>query len=203
MSTNQKIGILVGVVVILVILFMPVIPYTYTVKVPYQKTETYTEYETQTVTQRKTSDLLNDKPTVPALHYIYYKIHIDVSDKMNNVIYGKVLETSGYDINFYVFDQKNFNLWVGGESAEPYIVAKRVSSYSFSFVPDHSDYYYFVLDNTYSLFTNKVPQITATWSYTITTTQTVPVQKTRTVTEYRTETRTEYVSLFQLLTGNL
>lgn len=203
-NSDKKI-IIIGslIVIVLVILFAPIIPYTHTVQVPYQKTETYTDYETQQVTQHKTETLINDKPTVPAGKYVYYRIHIDISDKQNNVIQGRVVETAGYDINFYVFDQENYNLWKDGKTAAAYVSAKRIESYDFSFVPGHSDYYYFVLDNTYSWFTNKVPEITATWNYVITTTQSVPVQKTRTVTEYKTVTETKYVSLFQILTGNI
>ena len=68
-----------------------------------------------------------------------------------------------------------------GKTAAAYVNAKRVESYDFSFVPDHSDYYYFVLDNTYSWFTNKVPEITATWSYTIATTEYKTVTETKEV----------------------
>jgi len=41
-----------------------------------------------------------------------------------------------------------------GRLIQAYVIAKRINSYSYSFVPDHSDYY-FVLDNGYSWFTNK------------------------------------------------
>jgi hypothetical protein len=153
------------VIVIIVILFVPIIPITYEKTMP------------------RSVILINDKPTVPAGKYLYYQVYIDVSGKSGNVVSGSVVETAGYDIRFYVFDQKGFNAWKNGYSSQPYVDSGRITSYSFSFVPDHSDYYYFVLDNGYSWFTNKVPQITATWNY----------QKT--VTEYRT------VSLFQLLTG--
>jgi hypothetical protein len=153
------------VIVIIVILFVPIIPITYEKTIP------------------RSVILINDKPTVPARYYYYYPVYIDVSGKSGNVVSGSVVETAGYDIRFYVFDQKGFNAWKNGYSSQPYVDSGRITSYSFSLVPDHSDYYYFVLDNSYSWFTNKVPQITATWNY------------QETVTEYRT------VSLFQLLTG--
>lgn len=157
-------------------------------KEPYQVTKTTSEM------------LIDDKPTVPAGRYFHYCVYIDISGKERNLVSGRVVETAGYDINFYVFDQKGFNTWREGKSAPMYVNARRVNSYYYSFVPDHSDHY-FVLDNTYSWFTNKVPQITASWSYQTTVTEYRDVQKTRTVTEYVKVTKTKYVSLFQLLTG--
>jgi hypothetical protein len=202
-------------VVILAVMFLPIFPITYTVTEPYTITKPYTVTETYTVTEPyqvvkpESVSLVNDKPTVPARYYVYYREYIDIAEKKENVIYVSVVETAGYDINFYVFDQKNFNAWKEGSSAQAYISANRIKSYNYSFVPDHSDYYYFVLDNTYSWFTNKVPSITVTWSYKITVTEyrTITEYKTitenRTITEYRDVTKTKYVSLFQLLTGNL
>lgn len=161
------------VVVFLIVLFLPIISVTYEVTVPEQKTEE--------------NVLINDKPTVPAGKYLYYYVYIDISGKENNKVCGTITETAGYDINFYVFDQKGFNAWKEKISAPAYVSAARVNNYSYCFAPDHSDYYYFVLDNTYSWFTNKVPQITASWTY-----QT---------TYMKIVNETKYVSLIQLLTG--
>jgi PGF-CTERM protein len=110
--------------------------------------------------------LIDDKPTVPAGKAIYYRVYIDITGKEKNIISGSVIETAGYDINFYVFDQKGFNTWwYENRLIGAYVAAQRIKSYSYSFVPDHTDYYYFVLDNKYSWFTNKVPQIKAIWTY--------------------------------------
>jgi hypothetical protein len=189
------------IIIMIIVFFSPIIPHQVTVNeyVPYQ------------VTKNETITLINDKPTIPAGKYLYYRVYIDVSGKERNVVFGSVVETAGYDINFYVFDQKGFNAWREGYSVTPYVSAKRITSYDFSFVPDHSDYYYFVLDNGYSWFTNKVPQITAQWYYQRTVTEYKTVQTTvteyktvqKTITEYKTIQKTviEYKSLFQLLTG--
>jgi hypothetical protein len=225
-SYNKIIGVAL-IIIFLIVLFLPIIPVSYeTIKPyettktyetakPYQRTETYWEKEPFQVTKAESVTIVNDKPTVPAGKYTYLKVYIDVSGKDRNIISGNVIETAGYDINFYVFDQKGFNAWAEGKTALAYVSAERTKSYSFSFVPDHTDYYYFVLDNRYSWFTNKVPQITASWNYQITTTEYRDIQKTRTITETMTitETRTvteymkvaetKYVSLFQLLTGTV
>lgn len=205
MSTQPKtykkhVGVAV-VVIFLIVFFLPIIPVTYEVTEPRERIETYWEKEPYQVTITETQLLIDDKPTVPAGWYVYYVIYIDVSGKKENIVSGEVVETAGYDINFYVFDQKGFNAWKEGRLAPAYVSAERIESYIYSFIPDHSDYYYFVLDNRYSWFTNKVPKITASWSYQITITEYRDVQKTRTVTEYVKVTKTKYVSLFQLLTG--
>jgi hypothetical protein len=201
-TRSYKRYIVVGVLIIFLIAsFLPIIPVAYEVTEPRQKTETYWEKEPYQVTKTESKTLINEKPTVSAGKYVYYSIYIDVSGKERNVVSGKVIETAGYDISFYVFDQKGFNTWKGGGSASAYVSAGKIKDYSYSFVPDHTDYYCFILDNGYSWFINKVPQITATWNYQVTVTEYRDVQKTRTITEYVKITKTKYVSLFQLLTG--
>jgi hypothetical protein len=198
----RNIGLGIGLaIILLIILFSPMIPVTYEEIEPRQRTETYWEKEPYQVKRTESKTLIDYKFTVPARDFVYYSVYIDVTGKENNLVTGTVIETAGYDINFYVFDQKGFNAWSHGGSAQAYVDARRVGSYTFSFVPDHSDYYYFVLDNKYSLFTNKVPYVRAEWSYQITVTEYKDVQKTRTITEYVKVTNTKYVSLFQLLTG--
>jgi hypothetical protein len=198
----RNIGLGIGLVIILlIILFSPMIPVTYEEIEPRQRTETYWEKEPYQVKRTESKTLIDYKFTVPARDFVYYSVYIDVTGKEDNLVTGTVIETAGYDINFYVFDQKGFNAWWYGGSAQAYVDARRVGSYTFSFVPDHSDYYYFVLDNKYSWFTNKVPYVRAKWSYQITVTEYRDVQKTRTITEYVKVTKTKYVSLFQLLTG--
>jgi hypothetical protein len=207
MSTQSKtrkrlvgIGVILAIIIFLVILFLPIIPVSSEEIEPRIRTETYWEKEPYQVEREMSRILINDKPTVSAGRAIYYSVYIDITGKKENLISGIVVETAGYDINFYVFDQKGFNAWQRGETAQAYVDARRVNNYKYSFVPDHSDYYYFVLDNRYSWFTNKVPQITATWSYKETVTEYKDVQKTKTVTEYVKVSKIRYVSLFQLIT---
>lgn len=214
----DKKGTIIAVVLLSVILILlPIVPVSHTVKEPYEKiikepvekTETYWVKVPYKVTKRETQILINDKPTVKPGYYGYYKCYIDTSHKEDNIVAGSIVETSGNDINFYVFDQKDFNAWRNGENVQPYVYAKRVKSYTFSFVPDHTDYYYFVLDNRYSWFTNKVPEIKVTWSYNTTTTKYKDVQKTRkvivyenvTVTRYKDVKKMEYISILQFLFG--
>lgn len=211
-------------IVLLMLALLPVIETSYEVIEPRQKTETYWDIEprlrTETyfdkepyqITKTGSEAIIDDKDTVPAGKILYYKRYIDFSGKDKNIVSGKITETAGYDINFYVFDQENYNAWRNGMSFSSFVTAKSVRSHEYSFAPSRSDYYYFVLDNGYSMFTNKVPSTTATWDYqekvteyrnvakTRTVTEYVNVQKTRTVTEYVSIQKTKRVSLFQLLT---
>lgn len=198
--------VLVAIIVVLAALLLPVIPVKYTELEPHQRTESYTEAEpyqdTETywdtepyeATQQGSQPLIDDKPTVSAGQYLWYTRYIDVSDKQQNTVSGKVTETAGYDINFFVFDQKGFNTWKEGGSSVACVDARRIASQDYRFVPDHTDYYCFVLDNGFSKYTNKVPSITATWSYTETVTKYRDVQKTRTVTKYRDVQKTRTVT---------
>jgi hypothetical protein len=48
---------------------------------------------------------LTKKPTVSAGKAIYNRLHRCIR-KREEIVSGKVVETVGYDISFYVFDQK-------------------------------------------------------------------------------------------------
>lgn len=142
--------------------------------------------------------LMNDKLSVPAWKYLYWVSFIDVSNKQNVKVFGNFTVEAGNDVIFYVFDQKGYNGWISGGSATPYVSSGKVGHYEFVFYPDHTDYYYFVLDNRYSIFTNK---LVSTWvgltyntvvtnTQTLTTTRTVTVPETVTITSSETITST-------------
>jgi len=108
-SIKLKLFLLVFIIVGIVILMaIPIIPVTYETLEPRQRTETYWEKEPYQVTREQSVVLVNEKVTVPARDLKYFYVYIDVSNKQENVVYGSVIETAGYDINFYVFDQKKF-----------------------------------------------------------------------------------------------
>lgn len=95
-----------------------------------------------------------------------WKVRIDISEKTRNVIEGRLEELSGHGINFWILDTKNYNSWrADGSNIQPYVREKNVVNYNFSFIPDHSDDYYFVFDNTNSILTNKLVKSSASWKY--------------------------------------
>ena len=106
-----------------------------------------------------------DAMTVKAGTHSAQKIMLNVDGKTHNMLKGSFVEPAGYGISFYVFDQKNYNAFNEGGSRTPYVSAKRVKSYEFTFVPDHSDLYYFVFDNGYSISIDKVPVLSVTWTW--------------------------------------
>lgn len=110
--------------------------------------------------------LFNESFAIDAGKAQYYRIRIEISDKTHNVIEGRMEEKSNHGVNFLILDTKNYNAWTADNSnMMPYVRQKNVVSYDFSFVPDHSDDYYFVFDNTNSLFTNKLVSFHANWKY--------------------------------------
>lgn len=110
--------------------------------------------------------VLNETFAVNAGQATPYYARIEISDKKYNRIEGVVEEKSGHGINFMILDTKNYNAWKeDNSSAMAYVKEKNITNYNFSFIPDHSDDYYFVFDNTNSIFTNKLVAAQATWKY--------------------------------------
>jgi len=60
------------------------------------------------------------------------------------------------DINFYVLDSTNYYKWRNNQSGSGIVVKNRSSGASYSATVPRTCRYYVVLDNTYSLFTNKI-----------------------------------------------
>jgi len=165
-NRNVYIGVCVGVLIICIFV-LPIIPVTYEVEEQLQRTES----------------LIDDNPSISLRDYKYYKFYIDISGKDNNIVYGNITEIAGFDINFFVLNEANFNLWKGIQSSSGIIVYLKTQNLPYySFTPDQTGYYYFILDNTYS-YNDKSLHITATWKW----------------TEDVYVTRTKYESLLQLL----
>ncbi|MEM2057120.1 MAG: zinc ribbon domain-containing protein [Thermoproteota archaeon] len=226
----MRIGVVAGLLLIFIGIIIIIAPSQEAYEVPYSElVQTphlvpYEEKVPQTVVteevsiieypykEPKTQRILEEEiSTVPARAYLTISFTIDISGKEACRVTGTVEETAGYDINFYVFDQKNFNAWKEGKSYLAYVALEKVSSKtSYEFYVDHTDNYIWVFDNRYSLFTNKVPKVSAelTCHVVVTKTTTTTVTKTSTtyipVTKYRTEiisvytekTRTEYKTVF-------
>jgi hypothetical protein len=128
----------------------------------------YENQQNSNQNQPKESDvsLFNENFAVDAGHYKIYYVRIEISDKQYNRIEGNSNEKSGHGINFLILDTKNYNAWKEDNgNAMAYVKEKNVVNYDFSFVPDHSDDYYFVFDNTNSILTNKLVDFHASWKY--------------------------------------
>jgi len=124
-------------------------------------------YETTEMSDR-TQILLDEVVNVPfgECRIIYVSIDANSSEKQSCRVYGNIRETSGQDINFYVLNRENFDLWEEGKggSAWAYVSLLRTQSRDFLFLPDYRGVYIFVFDNYYS-HDNKVTYINATFSW--------------------------------------
>ena len=110
--------------------------------------------------------LSNQSFSVASGDYKALSFKIDITDKKSNIIRGRVADRAGYGINFMVFDAKNFNAWKDrNPNTFSYVKEKNSKEVKFSFFPDHSDHYFFVFDNSYSVAKNKLPEVYAIWSY--------------------------------------
>lgn len=159
---DKIIYIFLGIIIIMV--FVPLIPITYQ--------------------EKKTKTLLDPTTTtIQGGYYTYWYFYIDISNKANNVISGRVIETTGSYIDFYILDSANFQWFKQGSF---YSGGSYNTMLTNDFIVDlyRSDTYYIVLNNGSPMFAtphSKTVQITATWQY--------------------TEQVSGYGSLFQILTG--
>ena len=150
--------------IIIIIVFIPIIPIT------------YQERKTQTLLEQTTT-------TIRGGYYQYWYFYIDISNKANNVISGRVIETTGSYIIFDILDSANFQLFKQGSIYSGNLF-NTILTNDYSVDLYRSDTYYIVLNNGAPMFTtphSKTVQITATWQY--------------------TEQVSGYGSLFQILTG--
>jgi len=101
---------------------------------------------------------------VPTGYFFHLSQIYDIDDKTKNRVTGNFRVDSGPTINFFIFDQKNFNAWKDGQSYQPYFVERDVKSGDFSFIPDHTDRYYYVFDNQ-NLYETVHIYIEGTWNF--------------------------------------
>ena len=102
-----------------------------------------------TVTPVSTT-LWNWDGSVTAGYYTYNSGYIPAGYTVSGSFYVDAL-----DISFWIMDAANFAVFQSGQSASAIWGASRSSGTSFSAIVPTSDTYYFVLDNRYSLFTDK------------------------------------------------
>lgn len=184
----KKLAIALAVVMVVGAIVISVVPLkevAYTATKEYQEVKTYYEQQTYTDTEQYTTVVTRQVPlysttvAVEAGTHQFAKYYIDIANKINNVVNGNISVLAGGEFLFYVFDQRNYNAWRDGQSYQAVVSPGRVTNYSFAFIPDHSDYYYFVFANNLSLYSNKMIQSSAYWGW-----QESQIE-TREVTEYR------------------
>ena len=123
---------------------------------------TFTSYSTQNYNP----NIVNGLITVDAGHYEYYQFSIPASTSGIASVHGSFTASggSGNDIIVYIMDNTNFVNWQNGHSATSYYNSGQVTTANFN-VNLNAGTYYLVYDNTFSIFSQKNVQTTASFSY--------------------------------------
>jgi hypothetical protein len=76
--------------------------------------------------------------------------------RQDYTVSGSFSVDDGYDINFYVLDSANYFKWANSQTFSALVSKERSTGTSYSAVIPSTRRYYVLMDNTYSLFTNKI-----------------------------------------------
>jgi hypothetical protein len=91
--------------------------------------------------------LLDETFVVERNRLVYYKIELAAGER----VLGIFKETNKFCVDFYILNESDFYKIIGKtEDFIPYLVAKKVSTYNFTFTAPRQGIYYFVFDNGYT-----------------------------------------------------
>lgn len=91
--------------------------------------------------------LINETFVVGKNQLVFYKIELAVGEKVS----GNLKETQKLCVDFYILNESNFaKINAKSEDISPFLAAKKVSSYDFTFTAPSKGVYYFVFDNGYT-----------------------------------------------------
>ncbi|WP_461866179.1 hypothetical protein [Thermococcus sp.] len=107
-----------------------------------------------TSTTKRTVTLIDDVAVVKPLDYEAYRFYLDFPANIEiNLDFRE-----GQDINLYIMEEKEYEVWTNGGKAEAYVIRKKIGSGTFTDqLPTGT--YILVLDNRYSLVTSKTIEI--------------------------------------------
>jgi hypothetical protein len=116
------------------------------------------------INYRSQTILHNDASTIPAGSYSYLEVDIAQASLLLVKLQIDFTVTAGGDIDFYVFDEYNYNMWKSGHASSPIVYKSRVTSYKGD-VHLPNGKYYLVWDNSYSIITPKTlrQNVDITW----------------------------------------
>ena len=97
-----------------------------------------------------TTTIVNWDGAVQAGYYIYWTSYIPAGYRVSGSF-----SVDAHDINFLILDAANYENWRNNRSYRALVGIYRSAGSSFSATTLTSDTYYIILDNTYSLFTDK------------------------------------------------
>jgi hypothetical protein len=100
-----------------------------------------------------TETIINDVFTVSSGKFkSYYMAHLSSNGTLD------ISLTATQDVQFYLFDEYNYNRWLSGQSSTAYIIIRDTSSFTRTFnIPGSwSRAYYIVIQNTHTLLSSSV-----------------------------------------------
>jgi len=97
-----------------------------------------------------TVPLINETFTVSAGSYKSYMESLNSGGILNIVL------TATQDVQFYIFDEYNYNNWLNGQSSTAYIIIHDTSSFTRTFNIPYTQTYYIVIYNTHTLLSSSV-----------------------------------------------
>jgi hypothetical protein len=152
----RSVSLVVSLTVVLVVFVVP-FPSTESYNETYPELETYAYNKTLQRAVRQ--DRGPGKPpnimrsagmTVHSGETDYTKCWIEPYGDALNLVWGTVTEEYGYQIDFYIFDQENYDAWTQNESCTPCVSLIGVQSTRFEFPLDHPGDYYIVARNRFT-----------------------------------------------------
>lgn len=107
-----------------------------------------------TTTTKRTVTLIDDVVVVKPLDYEAYRFYLDFPADIKITLDFR----EGQDINLYIMEEKEYEVWTNGGKAEAYVIREKIGSGTFTDqLPAGT--YILVLDNKYSLVTSKTIEI--------------------------------------------
>lgn len=202
LAYSKKLSIVsIIVIAIIAVLFLPIVPYSYKVQVPYQTTEQQ-QVPYQQLVQRNASVLTLSAYTLQPNH------SVDTSSALSAGMDVSVSWSADDTVSVKVFNSDQYNLYASNTGSPQPIVSKdNVASGTLGFHVSAGGTYYFVIYNPHTGFigigSHNVgiynARGTATWQEMVTLYRTETVM----VTKLRTDTKNVSLSIFQMLTGQL
>jgi len=110
------------------------------------------------------SYLITESFTVP-VGYTFHNKTLFEGDNLHVIV--EVTSGGNLDINFYVMDEPNYNIWKAGESASPEISRISITTYDSDWVVPYDGTWFFVYDNTFGSASKDVTTVvTKHWTET-------------------------------------
>ena len=179
------------IIIVLTIFVFPLKEVENTVTELQPVSETYYETETQTSVQDKSRYLFADIDFELVKGKKIFSTEIDLANKATPIITGYILlRDRSVEYYFYIVDEADYSdhlISIEYPPDHPYIAIvppDHDTDNSFSFIPDHSDTYYFVfniMDINPDYHFGGLIEFGASWEWQETVVETIDVQKERTV----------------------